>query len=390
MASKRAQVVDWADGVYQDLSFGTVKAWLAEHPGRKAGGFLPVYATRELLHAAGMLPVGIWGGGDRLEIIKGDAFYQSYICHLPRSVVELAQSGRLDWASAMLFPSTCDVIRNLSGIWSMLYPSVYVRYLDVPQVAEPQIGEAFWENELRTMHRELCEVAGAKADPESLRSSNALYNQSRALVRQLYQVRAQAPWKIPTTELYLLLRAGEVVGPEVFAAKAREYLAAVDEDPGRPRDKARVIVVGSFCEQPPLGLIKTLEHSGCYVVDDDFVLGNRFLTAEVPTDGDPYRALAATLARHATASSVMYERDPQGKRRLMETKVKACQAEGIVFAAPSFCDPALLDRPMLKAGADAANIPSVSFRYAENTGQFQQFREQAGTFADSIKLWGGA
>ena len=65
-------------------------------------------------------------------------------------------------------------------------------------------------------------------------------------------------------------------------------------------------------------------------------------------------------------------------------------AEGILFCAASFCDPALLDRPMLRAGAEAEGIPCIAFKYSENTGQFQQFREQAGTFADAIKLWGGS
>ena len=69
----------------------------------------------------------------RAQIIRGDAFYQSYICHLPRSVVEFAESGRLDFLSAALFPSTCDVIRNLSGMWQLLYPEMYVRYLDLPE-----------------------------------------------------------------------------------------------------------------------------------------------------------------------------------------------------------------------------------------------------------------
>jgi benzoyl-CoA reductase subunit C len=44
---------------------------------------------------------------------------------------------------------------------------------------------------------------------------------------------------------------------------------------------------------------------------------------------------------------------------------------------------------MLRAGAEAHGIPCIAFKYAENSGQFQQFREQAGTFADAIKLWGG-
>ncbi len=64
-----------------------------------------------------MLPVSILGGGDRLEIIRGDAYFQSYICHIPRSTIELALSGRLDVLDGMLFPSICDVIRNLSGMW---------------------------------------------------------------------------------------------------------------------------------------------------------------------------------------------------------------------------------------------------------------------------------
>ena len=65
------------------------------------------------------------------------------------------------------------------------------------------------------------------------------------------------------------------------------------------------------------------------------------------------------------------------------------EAEGVVFAAPSFCDPALLERPMLQEALTKANIPYTAFKYAENTGQIQVIKEQTGTFADSIKLWGG-
>ena len=42
------------------------------------------------------------------------------------------------------------------------------------------------------------------------------------------------------------------------------------------------------------------------------------------------------------------------------------------------------------AALDRAGIPWTAFKYSENTGQFQVIREQAGTFADSIKLWSGA
>jgi len=50
-------------------------------------------------------------------------------------------------------------------------------------------------------------------------------------------------------------------------------------------------------------------------------------------------------------------------------------------------DPALLERPMLQEVLAKHKIPYTAFKFAENTGQMAPIREQAGTFADSIKLW---
>ncbi len=384
----RAAVVDWARELYEDLDLHAVKLH-REQTGEKACGYLPVYAPREVVHAAGMLPVGVHGGGDRLEIIRGDAYYQSYICHLPRSIVELALTGRLDTLDAVLFPSTCDVIRNLSGMWQMMCPDTYVRYIDLPQVRDWRTGGTFWRGELKTLLDELCEVAGTTATDEDLFESIDLYNRVRAAIHKLYATRRDAPHKLPSDELYLLLRAGEIVPAEHWLVRVRQYLQAVEDSDARPRDNSRVVVVGAFCEQPPLGLIKTIERAGCYIVDDDFLLGNRLVEGNVPLHGDPLDNLALAFTENAQASSILYECNPEGKKHLMQERVQAARADGIVFAAPSFCDPALLDRPMLKSGADADGVPSIAFKYAENTGQFQQFREQAGTFSDDIKLWGG-
>ena len=39
-------------------------------PGAKAIGYFPVHAPAEIIHAAGMLPVQLSGGGDRVNYVR--------------------------------------------------------------------------------------------------------------------------------------------------------------------------------------------------------------------------------------------------------------------------------------------------------------------------------
>jgi len=384
--SSLAALVSRAEALSSDTSFAAVRQW-KERTGGLAVGFLPIYVPCELFHAQGVLPVGVMGGGEDLEIIRGDAYYQSYICHLPRSTIELGLNGALDCLDGMIFPATCDVIRNLSGMWKLQFPAKLSRYLDVPQNFDPELGGRFYRLELEDLSRDL-EGRGARPyDAEALRASLAAYNEQRSLVRELYALRRTAPWKVPSWELYVVVRAGLVLPIEECSAMLRAYHAGVLADAARrPLDQARVLLTGSFCEQPPLGMIKTLERSGCYIVDDDFVQVHRTIQHDIPLDGDPLANLVNAFLDDAIAGPTRYIGDDEKGRSLVE-RVRASGAEGVLFCAPSFCDPALLDQPMVTKAMDREHIPWTAFKYAENSGQFQVIREQAGTFADSIKLW---
>jgi benzoyl-CoA reductase subunit C len=375
-----------AEVLYRDLDFAAVRDWKAAHAGAPAIGYMPIYAPREIVHAAGMLPVGVLGGGDQIEIVRGDAYYQSYICHIPRSTIELGLAGRLDALDGMLFPSTCDVIRNLSGMWQVLFPGKYVRYLDVPQNFDPEVGGKYWERELRALRAELDRLSGRRTHDDDLCRAISVFDANRALLRELEELRYEAPWRAPASEVHLVVRAGCLLPVEEHNALLRDYLDAVRVTPRPERDNSRVVLRGAFCEQPPLGLLRTLERAGCDLVDDDLVLGSRWLRADVGTAGDPIAALARAFLDDSLASAVLYSGRRAKGADLVET-VRRSGAEGVIFCAASFCDPALLDQPMLAAALDRAGIPHTSFKYAEDTGQFQVIREQAGTFSDSIKLW---
>ncbi len=384
--TRLASLVAGADEIFRDYQLTSVRQWKAR-TGGMAVGFMPIYVPRELLHAHGTLPVGLMGGRDDLEIIKGDAYYQSYICHIPRSTIELGLNGSYDCLDGLLFPAICDVIRNLSGMWQMLFPDKLVHYLDVPQDFHRDLGGRFLRRDLEALSAALTARGAAPYDPERLRASIAVYNENRRLVRDLYALRRVEPWKVPTSELYVLLRAALAIPVEESTPMFREYLELVHLDHSRkPLDQARVLVTGSFCEQPPPGLIKTLERAGCYIVDDDFVQVHRFIKSDIPLEGDPLDNIVMAFLTDAMASPTRYI-DEQEKGGELLQRIHESGAEGVLFCAPSFCDPALLDQPMAVRAIEKKNVPWTAFKYAENSGQFQVIREQAGTFADSIKLW---
>ena len=147
---------------------------------------------------ADMLPLGIVGGGDQLEVIHGDAYYQSYICRIPRSTIELGVSGRIDFVDGMLFPSICDVIRNLSGMWKMMFPqrlfALFRRAAELPRRYRRQTSTSMkWPSCAVT----LGELRGKPITDDELRASIALYNENRQLMRELYDFRAERPWQAP-------------------------------------------------------------------------------------------------------------------------------------------------------------------------------------------------
>ena len=334
------------------------RRWKDAKPGRKAIGYMPIYVPREIVHAAGMLPVGIFGGGDQLEVIQGDAYYQSYICRIPRSTLELGLTGRLDCLDGMLFPSICDVIRNLSGMWQILFKDKYVRYLDVPQNYDDAIGGAFYMREMTGAARRPGHARRQARSPTTRCAPRSpCTTRTGARCTSCTRTARKSPGRRrPRRSTWCCARAA-CCRRRSTPQLVRDYLAAADKQQRPRRDNARIVLTGAFCEQPPLGLIKSIEMAGCYIVDDDFMLVMRWLLDDVPVTGDPLDELSKAFLHRSASTASKYDEKKEDKGKFLLRQVKLNGAEGVIFAAPSFCDPALLERPMLQDDAREPQDP---------------------------------
>ncbi len=364
------------------LDFPSVREWKQAHPGNKVIACFPVYAPVELIHAAGMLPVGLSGAGDRLDIQHADARFGSFICSIVKTTLEMGLAGHLDPFDGFLFSTICDSARNLCFVMKRNFPQLYVDFLHLPHNPSSPAAAQFLAEEYRRILTEL-ERLGGEVNDEALRHSIGLYNRNRALIRELYRLRTRAPQQVPTSELYQLIRLGNFLPVEEHTALLEMALADFQSRSGKPRDSIRIVVEGSFCEQPPLTLIRLVEDAGCYIVDDDFVIGQNWFAGDVPTEGDPLLSLARSYLDQSVYSSVRHDfRKPRWDG--LVDKVRRNHADAVLFLIAKFCEPAYFDYVPYKQELERAGVPHLQLEFEEKSFTFDRLRTEIETFVESL------
>jgi benzoyl-CoA reductase subunit C len=352
-------------------------------PGARVIGCYPVWAPVEVVHAAGMLPVAVLGGGTSVELTHADARFQSFVCSIAKSTLELGFQGLTAGVDGLVFSNICDVARNLGSIYRRNFPDVFVEYLHLPQNSTSRAVVPYLAAELRRLGLGFERAFGLKVGDAALAEAIETWNALRARLRQLYAFRIAEPQKLSTAELYTVVRATTLVAPEEAAGWLDALAAGLPAREARPRDRLRVVVEGAFCEQPPLGLLEVLEEAGCYVVEDDLLLGWRWYTADVGGEGDPFERLASAYVNRAVASSTRHESREHRSAGLIE-KVRRSGADAVVFMPAKFCEPALFDYVLMKQGLDRAGIPHLLVEFEEKMWTFERTRNEIETFVESM------
>jgi benzoyl-CoA reductase subunit C len=357
--------------------------WKAAHPGGRAVALYPVWAPAEVVHAAGMLALPLFGAGGSVELTHADARFQSFVCSIAKSTLELGFQGLVEGIDGFVFSNICDVARNLASIYQRNFPGAVVEYLHLPQNSTSPAVVGYLAGELRRLADRFADAFGLGVTETALAKSIDTYNALRRRVRALYARRIAEPAALSTAELYLALRAAALAPPEEAIPALDTLLDEIGRRQARRRDRIRVVVEGAFCEQPPVGLLEVLEDAGCYVVEDDLMLGWRWYTADVEGEGDPFERLASAYVNRAVPSSTRHEGRRHRAEGLIE-KVRRARADAVIFLPAKFCEPALFDYVLMKQGLDRAGIPHLLVEFEEKMWTFERTRNEVETFVESL------
>lgn len=349
------------------------------------GGFavFPVYAPVEIIHAAGLMPVGLFGAGNQVEISHADSRFQSFICSIAKSTLELFLRGEMKDFEGAVFSSICDVARNLASLVRRNAPDLYTDYLHLPQNMYSAGAAAYTRAEFDRFRTNLSGHLGRPISEDAVGRSLVLYNRVRRLTRDLYDLRRHHPGLIAASEAYTVVQAGTRMMPEDFIVLLEELLGQVKLRKARPRDSVQVVLEGAFCEQPPVGLVDVIETAGCQIKDDDLVIGWRLFSEDIEADGDVLAALARAYLSKGVYTSVRHDRDRPRTDGLVQ-RVNDGGAEAVIFTPAKFCEPALLDYVLFRQKLEEAEIPHLKLEFEEKTWTFESMRTEVETFAESM------
>lgn len=349
---------------------------------RGALGHFPVYFPEEIAHAARLLPVNLLGGGNRIEVRLADARLGSFICSICRSTTELGLSGKLVGLSGFVTHPICDAAKHLAGIWGRNFPDQLSEILYLPQNVTTKGAVQYLYDEYQRLRGDLERRVGEPVSEDAIHASIRTYNENRRLLREIYQLRCETPWKLSSAESYLLLRSRTRMPCERHNILLREALEAIRQRDLPAQDKPRVVFVGGFCEQPPLEMLETIDDA-CYVVDDDLLIGLRWFTEDVPETGDPVWALAESYVERSQASPVQY--DPRKPiEEVLVRMIRQSKADAAILTAAKFCEPGLDDQVAEAKHLEKEGIPYLVLEFEEKMTTFEQMAMQVETFSESL------
>jgi len=362
--------------LFEDATFPTVRRW--REGGGKVLGHFQVYFPEEIAHAAGMLPFKVRGAP--IEAAQADSRFGSYLCSILKTSLELALSKRIDFDMFVTHP-ICDAARNLGAVWGRNFPySCQILYL--PQNANSPAAVTYLRGEYARLLRDIERTAGRPVSDDDLRRSVVLYNRNRALLRELYAIKRDTPWLVSADEAYVLTAVGALMPREEHNEILESVLPRLKARPNKKQDKIRLVFEGGFCEQPPLDLIRAIARS-CYVVDDDLLIGLRWILEDVPADGDPLLNLASAYLDKSSYSPVQHDlRKP--KEKMLIERIRNSRANAAILTAAKMCEPGLEEQVAYAHALEEAGIPYFISEFEEKMTTFDHMEIQLETFVENI------
>jgi bzd-type benzoyl-CoA reductase N subunit len=352
-----------------------LKEW--KKAGKKVLGWMCTYVPEEIVHASGMLPFRVYG--DVSEIKEADAYLHINTCTYVRSCFEMALQNDYDFLDGFVACASCDPMRRCYDTWNHYFKK-RLNFILAPSAKKTPEAVGLFATELGRFRKNIEETQGVEISEDTLRRSIGLYNQSRRLLRTIYDFKKGDNPPLSGTETLEIVRLASRIPREAYNQHLEEILAEVKSRPTRPNGNVRILISGSEIDQPEF--IQLIENLGSTVVMDDLCTGNRYFWNEVDENAEPMKALATRYMTKAPCARII----PWGDRAdYLKELVQEFKVDAVILESLKFCPPYGFQKPLTKGSLEEAGIPVLELEREHGDSSVGQFKTRVEAFLEMLR-----
>ena len=351
--------------------------------GKKVIGVLPYYAPEELVYAAGMVPMGMWGSNNK-TISRAKEYCATFYCTIAQLALEMLLDGTMDQLDGVITPTICDTLRPMSQNFRVsIGDKIPTIFLAHPQNRFAPWGLQFCIDQYTNVRKMLDQISGREMTDEDIRNAIKVYNASRAARRAFVKLAAAHPDVVTPTLRSAVLKASWFMLKDEYTAKLTALNEELSKLPVCDWKGVKVVTSGIIVDNPKL--LSIFEENNIAIVADDVAHESRSFRVDAAEDGNPMMALAKQFA-NIDYDVLLYDPASAENRRgeFVANLVKESGAQGLILFMQQFCDPEEMEYPYLKKALDAEGIPHIKLGVDQQMRDFGQASTAIQAFADVL------
>jgi len=320
---------------------------------KKILGFFCSYVPEELIHAAGVLPIRMNARGHP-ETELGDGLLSRINCSFCRSTLDKALKGEYDFLEGIISLNSCDHARRTFDNWTHEKPMKFSHFMSTPHTADSDAIE-WYEQEILKLKTSLEEHFKVTITDEKLKNSIKVYNETRKLLKELFNKRKEEQLKITGKEAFAIVIASSALPKEKFNQMLSKFLETFEDRPALD-NKARLMVIGSILDD--LDYINLIEDMGSYVVTDATCYASKYYSDSIDETKDPIKVIAERYLKKPSCPRMLGEGvGHEARLAFIKDMIKNYYVDGVVLESIKFCDLHSGENYMLMKDLKKLNVP---------------------------------
>ncbi|MFC1493093.1 benzoyl-CoA reductase, bzd-type, subunit N [candidate division KSB1 bacterium] len=353
------------------------KEW-KERTGGRVMGYFCTYVPEEILYAADILPVRILGSHEPHDVTEPHIF--GMFCPFCRDCLAQGLKGKYDYLDGIMIAQSCLHIRQAYTSWEKHIPVDFTYYLPMPNNVQSPHSVPYLAGEIKQFKSAVEKWTGKEITDDDIRRGIKIMNESRDLMRNLYDYKKTDNPPISGEETMEVAISQQMVDKREHSEQLKDLVADLGSGKGGGNGGTRLMILGS--EDDDIAFLSMVESVGATIVIDDHCVGTRYFWNNVPEESDPIEAIARRYCERPACPS----KDWMERSRIphLLSLAKDYDVKGAIVIQQKFCDPHELDIPAITKAFNEKDIKTLFLEF-DVTVPIGQFKIRVEAFLEMLQ-----